>query len=84
MRFKKKPVEIDAVQFTGDNADDIIAWANEGWNGQSRVEVTDAGLVVHTLEGDMIASNDDWIIRGVKNEMYPCKPDIFALTYEAV
>lgn len=49
-------------------------------NGQQ----TNDGLVIHTLEGDMLADYGDWIIKGVKGEFYPCKPDIFEATYEKV
>jgi hypothetical protein len=49
-----------------------------------RLVAYDDRLIVRTLEGDMMATDGDWIIQGVKGELYPCKPDIFAATYEAV
>lgn len=79
MQFRKKPVVIEAVQFRageqdGELADDVIA---------GRVRYTEEGtMLIHTLEGTMEAQPGDWIIRGVKGELYPCKPDIFAATYE--
>jgi hypothetical protein len=76
--FKKKPVVIEARQYTrnGLEAESIAAW--------SCGTQTDNGLVIHTLEGDHLASYGDWIIRGVHGEMYPCKPVIFEETYEPV
>lgn len=88
-KYRKKPVVIDAVEFTGDqiNADGILGWAwheNEceitcHRNGSNKV----SHLTIPTLEGHMIANPGDYIIRGIKGEFYPCKPDIFAATYEA-
>lgn len=77
MKFRKKPVVIDAVQFTGENYDEIAAFCPavwwEGGNG-----------IIPTLEGDHRAGVGDWIIKGVKGEFYPCKPDIFEATYDTV
>ena len=83
-RFRKKPVEIEAVQFTGENAATIFAWmdASTGSAEPSIRKVSEGVLVIRTLEGDMTAQRLDWIIRGVKGEFYPCKPDIFAATYD--
>ncbi|MDF3606361.1 hypothetical protein PE067_09535 [Paracoccus sp. DMF-8] len=89
-RFTKKPVTIEAFQMTKerrmDNSD-WPAWLNEAWqNGTLHRLDMDAELpdrlVTKTLEGQHIVAWDDWIIRGVKGELYPCKPDIFAATYE--
>jgi hypothetical protein len=80
-QFRKRPVVIDAVQFNRENGDAIAAWCG----GQFYFSVNHTpNLRIHTLEGDHFASVGDWIIRGVKGEFYPCKPDIFAATYEAV
>lgn len=84
-RFRKKPVEIEAWQYPAnpsvyDNAR-LHRWVNE--NG-GETQVTKVGNAIVTLEGLMIVSPGDWIIRGVQGEFYPCKPDIFAATYEAV
>jgi hypothetical protein len=78
MRFRKKPVVIEAVQWTGDNVNQI----SEFMGFPSYSHHTDTGLHIHTLEGTMHASEGDWIIKGVQGEFYPCKPDIFAATYE--
>lgn len=83
-KFRKKPVVIEAVQFTGKNYDEIFVWAHKGVHpaANSVVRENPVGLDVVTLEGTMFAAPDDWIIRGVKGEFYPCKPDIFEMTYE--
>jgi len=80
--YRKKPVVIEAVQIRGDNDDELLAFLNEHVVPFEMVD--DHALVIHTLEGDMRADPKDWIIRGVKGEFYPCKPDIFEQTYEAV
>lgn len=85
MKYRKKPVEIEAVQYTGSNQHEIMAFA-----GDARVRCVPMSMTlrpaitIDTLEGVMTASEGDFIIRGVKGELYPCKPDIFAATYEAV
>ena len=90
-RFRKKPVEIEAIQYTGDNFDEIYEWAR-GDKAASEAPIVcgnkpdgsndlDA-LWISTLEGNMKAIKGDWIIKGVKGEFYPCKPDIFKETYE--
>lgn len=94
MKFRKKPVVIDAIQWTGDNLHEVITFTGkhpkfnewfEDWK-EYEVYVKNSGDIfkILTLEGTMSASPGDWIIRGVSGEHYPCKPDIFATTYEAV
>ncbi len=81
-RYRKKPVVIEAIQFTGSNCIECLAFMGDRLGVEcSEVHTTDCP-VIHTLEGDMTASPGDFIIRGVKGEFYPCKPDIFAATYE--
>lgn len=82
--YRKKPVVIQAAQFTGPaDAEAIGAWI--GWDKCSVVTTSDnIIIVIPTLEGDMRADLGDWIIRGAQGEFYPCKPDIFAATYEPV
>jgi hypothetical protein len=79
--YRKKPVVIQAVQWTGENNIEIL-------NFCSTCYITSSGkskdLIVSTLEGDMSASVGDFIIKGVKGEFYACKEDIFDLTYETV
>ena len=80
MKFRKKPVVIEAVQWTGERTPELIALVKAG-----AIEYVPSGkLCILTLEGEMTADRGDWIIKGVKGELYPCKPDIFAATYEAV
>lgn len=91
MKYRKRPVVIEAVQLRWDTWNEVCAFADvgkledgkpQGFNpgGDSNV----IGLLIPTLEGLMAAHENDWIIRGVKGELYPCKPDIFEATYEPV
>lgn len=82
-KFRKKPVVIEAMQWDGDNFLKINEWANQLDVAVER-DILRRTLLIHTLEGKMTAVSGDWIVRGVKGEYYPCKPDIFAATYEAV
>jgi len=84
MKFRKKPVVIEAIQFTGKNCFEIFDFIGRGeliYNLE--LQNTD-WPVIPTLEGAMTASPNDWIIKGSNGEFYPCKPDIFEKTYEAV
>jgi hypothetical protein len=83
-RFRKKPVEIEARQLTPESVLEIRRWASAKpmYDGVGVGRII--GLRIHTLEGDMKADFGDWIIRGIQGEFYPCKPDIFEATYEAV
>jgi len=82
MKFRKKPVVIEAVQFDG--ALPVTEAPQWLFDAVVSRKVWRAGNVLHivTLEGTMTASQGDWIIQGVKGELYPCKPDIFEATYE--
>lgn len=80
MKFRKKPVVIEAVQFTGKNDTECMVFCPIARDPVDKKP----NLVIETLEGDMICSVNDWIIRGVSGEFYPCKPDIFEKTYEKV
>jgi len=78
MRYRKRPVVIDAIQFDGTNHDAVADFC-----APQPVKVGgNFTLIIPTLEGEMTASARDWIIKGVKGEFYPCKPDIFEATYE--
>ena len=83
MKFRKKPVIIDAVQWDGHNIEDILLLGEES-KRQVQEDVFSDKLFIHTLEGVHEANLGDWIIKGVKGEIYPCKPDIFEMTYEPV
>lgn len=78
-RYRKKPVVIEAVQWDGQNYPEIKAFV-----GESLDEAWSVGgyCFINTLEGRMNCAPGDWVIRGVKGEFYPCKPDIFEETYE--
>lgn len=83
MKFRKKPVVIDAMQWTGDNHEEIQTFLHDGNEHAAAGWVKGRYVEIGTLEGLMVASVGDWIIRGVQGEFYPCKPDIFAATYES-
>lgn len=76
-KYRKKPVEIEAIQFNCnfDELEQFVGGDAEFRNGK---------LIIATLEGPLCASPGDYIIKGVKGEFYPCKPDIFETTYEEV
>ena len=77
MVYRKKPVVIEAIQFRN-NFEEIESFCG------GDAEFHNGELTVATLEGALHASPNDWIIKGVKGEFYPCKPDIFELTYDKV
>lgn len=77
-KYRKKPVTIEAIQWTGKNLSEIDNFVGESIANKGTI------LIIHTLEGDMEASIGDYIIKGVNGEFYPCKPSIFAKTYEEV
>lgn len=94
-KYRKKPVVIDAVQLTNHLRADASSWPD--WlvaaRHKNREEVgavypraqiaASSSMMIHTLEGVMEAQLGDYIIRGIKGELYPCKPDIFEATYDA-
>ena len=84
MKFRKKPVIIEAVLYDGSK--ESIASVMRLITGEhhNAIMLYDDHLNIKTLEGDHRASIGDWIIKGVQGELYPCKPDIFAMTYEVV
>ena len=99
MKYRKKPVVIDAIQWTGKNHREMFDFLTNGnWPDEYMTTAfpviadnfyidhwkVPGGLVIKTLEGEHLASIGDYIIRGVYGEFYPCKPDIFKETYEEV
>jgi hypothetical protein len=78
-RYRKKPVVIEAVQYDGTVGGvlELRQWANALYDQKAH------DVYISTLEGNMLVSPGDYVIRGVQGEFYPCKPDIFAATYEA-
>ena len=81
MKYRKKPVVIDAVQWEGKMQDVIDC---HGVQFPTYGQPFEGALRIKTLEGDHACELGDWIIKGVKGEFYPCKPDIFDMTYELV
>ena len=91
MKFRKKPVVIDATNWNGDveDATRIVNWILQGggtarYHDRTEGGYDDHGLMIDTLEGVMRANPGDWVVRGVAGEFYPCRPDIFDATYEPV
>ena len=88
-KFRKKPVVIEAIECSEvrrnihNEPTSLPRWIIDAYRELTLVMLPD-GIAIKTVEGDMLASADDWIIRGVNGELYPCKPDIFEKTYEAV
>lgn len=89
-KYVKKPVVIEAVQWTGENYDECMNFMGQDCGNKVAYEdyeelcVESGNIYIDTLEGKLIASKNDWIIKGVKGEFYPCKSDIFELTYDKV
>lgn len=91
MKYKKKPVIIDAVQWTGTNLEEIKEFVGESLRYTIHDTAWKVGkgapavfMQIKTLEGDHICSKGDYIIKGVRGEFYPCKPEIFEATYDIV
>lgn len=95
MKYIKKPVEIEAIQWNGENHREMFNFlTNNTKTDEPMTTYEDSfyidhnkvygGLVIRTLEGEHLASVGDYIIKGIKGEFYPCKPDIFEMTYEKV
>lgn len=88
-KYRKKPVEVYAMHFSTNNEkgsptmDAIVNWVNQG---RSEIGAWHNGtdIYIQTLEGEMKARCGDYVIRGVKGEFYPCKPEIFEATYDPV
>lgn len=91
MKYRTKPVEIKAIQFTGLNFEEVKNFINESliyaiidteWKtGKDRHRVV---MKIKTLVGDMKVSEGDYIVKGLKGEFYPCKPDVFEMKYEPI
>lgn len=90
MRYRKKPVEIEAVRVADllnafeNDWSALPDWVADAYEKGILAAVRREDLIVKTLEGDHLARRNDWLIRGVKGELYPCKPEVFELTYEPV
>lgn len=82
MKYRKKPVVIEAVQFDGNVESILPLFDGTALPTSIDQDLIDPTLHIQTLEGTMQCRVGDWLIRGIKGELYPCKPDIFAATYE--
>ncbi len=78
MKYIKKPVEVEAVQWNGKNINEVLEFTNNA------AKFKNGKMQISTLEGIMTASVGDYVVKGVKDEFYPCKPDIFNATYASV
>lgn len=86
-QFKKKPVIIEAMRLPLTNEDppgELFQWLDDNSKDLEWESGRDETLIIHTMEGSMTARPGDWIIRGVRGELYPCKPDIFEETYASL
>lgn len=83
MKYRKKPIEVEVMQFTDEDKNMVFNWITcncyPDFDSDGRPTIR-----IQTLEGEMTASLGDYIIKGVQGEFYPCKPDIFNATYEEV
>jgi len=89
MKFRKKPVIIEAVQLTADNFGEVETFLGTAKHIRHFINERDflkktnpVGILIQTLEGAMLANIGDYVIKGVHGEFYPCKPEIFSATYE--
>ena len=84
-KYRKKPIIIEAIRWSGSNVKEINIFTNKppqrilSWD-----DSLNESVIISTLEGDMRAKKGDYIIKGINGEFYPCKPDIFKKTYERV
>ena len=83
-RYRKKPVEIEAIQFIAQNIQEVYEMLGDNLIVTPTADGEGLYHFIRTLEGDMEISWNDYIIKGVKGEFYPCKPDIFELTYDKI
>ncbi len=80
-KYKKKPIVVEAVQWTGRNDTEVLEFLE---NSKSDYDYNGKEIYIETLEGKMFVSDGDFVIKGVKGECYPCKPNIFEQTYDEV
>lgn len=82
MKVRKKPVEIEAIEYDGDNLNEVFEFALQ--HGSKIDAGLDGEILIHTLNGTVSAKPGHWVLAGVNDELYPCAPAIFEKTYEAV
>ncbi len=83
-KWRKKPVVVEAVQWTGENKLEILTFCGSKASFEKEIFKDEEELFIWTLEGTMKATTNDYIIKGVNGEFYPCKEDIFRKTYDLV
>ena len=86
MKYRKKPVVIEAMQYNASNSrESVMQWIYDNGGKCYLVKsINDSSIYIETLEGTMKADLNDYVIKGINGELYPCKPDIFEKTYEKV
>ena len=92
MKYRKRPVVIEAIQYNNLNREEIVKFVGKELKQELETETAylagkgspKFSLIIETLEGDHKAMPNDWIIKGVEGEFYPCKPAIFEKTYEKI
>lgn len=88
MKFRKKPIVIEAIQYDGiESVNEMRSkWPDfyKSSENSFKSEISDYVLLIETLEGIHTAHRGDWIIKGIKGEFYPCKSNVFEMTYEKV
>lgn len=82
MKYRKKPVEVEAIQLTEENKNQVFNWIT--CSKEAIYNEKGSAIKIQTLEGDMVASIGDYVIKGVEGEFYSCRADIFEMTYEPV
>ena len=83
-KYKTKPCEIEAIKWTSDNFEEIAKFTNYKAYMELMYSSMKEELIIKTLEGDMMATVGDYIIKGLRGEFYPCKPDVFHKKYEEI
>lgn len=93
MKYRKKPVVIEAIQWNGNNLKEVMEFIGSEFRYTEKTNYVTGKftyhhfnnyLAINTLEGSMVVSTNDYIIKGIQGEFYPCKPDIFVNTYDEV
>lgn len=84
MKFRKKPVVIEAIEFNGKESYEKMCVTWQEFRERTNYQQWSQNIYINTLRGQTIACGNDWIIKGAKGEFYPCSPGIFEATYEKV
>jgi len=84
MKFKKKPVEVDAIQFEEDQVEEVVEFIKSFQNNTDGFYISDNSVIVNTLEGSMNLTPGNWLIRGIEGEFYPCQDSVFVSSYDPI